>query len=125
MAVEYNPVGWFEIPVVDMERAIAFYEFVLGVKLERHKMGDVDMAWFGMKDGEYGSAGALISGCSKTPSMDGISIYLSTVDIPTTLKRAAEKGGDVLLEKENIGEYGYIGFMADSEGNRIGLHSRD
>jgi len=29
-----NPVGWFEIYVQDMARARAFYEAVLGVKLE-------------------------------------------------------------------------------------------
>lgn len=124
MAVEYNPVGWFEIPVTNMNRAVEFYETALEIKLERQRMGDVDMAWFGMKEGEYGSAGALIAGNAGTPGMTGVTIYLSTKDIPATLKRAAQHGGKILLEKEDIGEYGFIGFFADTEGNRIGLHSR-
>jgi uncharacterized protein len=28
-----NVVGWFEIPVVDMERAIRFYERVFGFQI--------------------------------------------------------------------------------------------
>ena len=31
-----NPVGWFEIYVQDMKRAKAFYEGVLGLKLQAH-----------------------------------------------------------------------------------------
>ncbi len=30
-----NIVGWFEIPVTDMERAIKFYEKVLDIELEK------------------------------------------------------------------------------------------
>ena len=30
-----NPVGWFEIYVQDMARARAFYEAMLGLRLER------------------------------------------------------------------------------------------
>jgi predicted enzyme related to lactoylglutathione lyase len=41
-----NLVGWFEIPVENMERAIAFYEKVLDLKMDRHQMGPLDMAWF-------------------------------------------------------------------------------
>lgn len=30
-------INWFEIPVTDMERAIAFYEPVMGLSLRREK----------------------------------------------------------------------------------------
>lgn len=41
-----NVVGWFEIPTLDLDRAQKFYEEVLGLKLERHTMGPLEMAWF-------------------------------------------------------------------------------
>ncbi len=41
-----NPVGWFELPVANMERAMKFYETVLDQKLDRNQMGSFDMAWF-------------------------------------------------------------------------------
>ncbi|MDV7397147.1 VOC family protein, partial [Arthrospira platensis SPKY1] len=46
MQFEHNVVSWFEIPVTDMSRAIAFYEAVMGYKLNRQQMGPVEMAWF-------------------------------------------------------------------------------
>jgi uncharacterized protein len=45
LEAKHNVVGWFEIPVLDMERAILFYETVFGFKLTRKKMGPIDMAW--------------------------------------------------------------------------------
>jgi predicted enzyme related to lactoylglutathione lyase len=35
--MEFNPVGWFEIYVQDMDRATKFYESVLGIKLGGRK----------------------------------------------------------------------------------------
>lgn len=54
-----NVVGWFEIPVSDMERAIKFYKAVFNFELERHKMGELDMAWFPFAD-VPGSPGTLV-----------------------------------------------------------------
>ncbi len=125
MSDKANPVGWFEIPVNDLSRAKAFYEQVFGMELQLQQMGPVEMAWFPMADSEYGAAGALIKGEWYQPSSDGVVIYLSTVDVNTTLDRAEEQGGKALQRKMSIGEYGFTGFMQDCEGNRIGLHSRE
>ena len=46
MDKQHNIVGWFEILVSNMERAIKFYETFFGVKLQREMMGNLDMAWF-------------------------------------------------------------------------------
>lgn len=35
MSLQYNLVGWFEIPVSDMERAIEFYKSVFQAELEQ------------------------------------------------------------------------------------------
>ena len=48
--MEFNPVGWFEIPVTDMERAKKFYTELLGYELSDQKMGSMKMAWFPMDD---------------------------------------------------------------------------
>ncbi len=60
MGVDFNQVGWFEIPTGDMRRAIRFYESVFDIKLEEHEMGPLQMAWFPMKAGEMGSPGSLV-----------------------------------------------------------------
>jgi predicted enzyme related to lactoylglutathione lyase len=124
MGAQANPVGWFEIPVTDMARAKDFYGHVFGFELEEHEMGPDLMAWFPMAEGVVGAAGTLILGEGYVPSDKGVLVYFTTPDIDAALARANEKGGKVLTEKMSIGEYGFIGMILDSEGNRIGLHTR-
>ena len=126
--MQNNAVGWFEIPVNNMERAIAFYEKVFEVKLDRNTMGEHDMAWFPWVDGGYGSGGSLVYHpefykCSK----DGVLIYLTanSGDLANELARVNDAGGLVVGEKEQISEeHGFMAIVIDSEGNRIALHSR-
>ena len=123
-----NPVGWFEIPVNDMERAIKFYETVLNIKLERHQMGPLDMAWFPAAPGWLGSMGTLVKHTDfYKPSHDGVLIYFTAFsgDVSNELGKVEAAGGKVLMPKKQISpEYGYMGLFEDSEGNRIALHCR-
>jgi predicted enzyme related to lactoylglutathione lyase len=126
--MENNIVGWFEIPVDDMERAIAFYEKVLNVKLSRNKLGVLDMAWFPWVEGGYGSGGSLVHHPDhyKT-SQEGVLIYLTspTGDLKNELSRVNEAGGNVIRGKSIISEeHGFMGLFTDTEGNRIAIHSR-
>jgi len=124
MGAEKNPVGWFEIPVTDMARAKAFYEHLLGLELEEHAMGPSRMAWFPMARDVTGAAGALVFGEGMKPSPEGVVVYFTAPDLEGALARAAEKGGAVLRGRTDIGEFGFYGLVRDSEGNRVGLHSR-
>lgn len=125
MPADHNPVGWFEIPVGDLDRAKAFYQTVFGFgDLPVHSMGPLTMAWFPFKEDSVGAPGALCLGETYEPSHAGTLVYLTAPDIDATLARAEANGGKALMPKMSIGEYGFVGFMEDSEGNRIGLHSR-
>ncbi len=123
MSEKTNPVGWFEIPVKDFNRARKFYEHVFEMNLEEHMVGEVQMAWFPMREGVPGAAGTLAKGEGYEPSSGGVLVYFSTPDIMKTLTRVETRGGRVLLSRTRIGEYGYIGIFQDSEGNRIGIHT--
>jgi predicted enzyme related to lactoylglutathione lyase len=124
MSVQRNPVGWFEIPVKDMARAKAFYEHVFALQLEEHQMGPHSMAWFPMLEGVPGSTGSLVKGEGYEPSLEGVLIHFTAPDIDAVLSRTKEKNGRVITEKTSIGEHGFYALIKDSEGNRIGLHSR-
>ena len=123
-----NVVGWFEIPVSNMKRAIAFYEKVLDLKLDRNKMGPLDMAWFPWTETGSGSPGSLVYHQEfYTPSANGVLIYLTahSGDLNNELARVEEAGGKVLQPKTQISEeYGHMAILIDSEGNRVALHSR-
>lgn len=125
MIKEMNPMGWFEIPVIDIKRAISFYEHLLVIKLEEHVLGELQMAWFPMKEEGIGASGSLVKGDDYIPSLKGVLIYFSAPDLDAAVDRAREQGGKVLTERTSIGEYGFVAMIQDTEGNRIGLHSRE
>jgi hypothetical protein len=118
-----NPVNWFEIPVIDMARAKAFYGNVFNLVLDLHDMGSLRMAWFPMENNAYGASGSLVQAEQYVPSRTGIIIYFSVENIEDILGKAGKSGGKILNPKMSKGEYGFIGHFEDSEGNCIGLHS--
>jgi uncharacterized protein len=123
VAIQTNPVNWFEIPVRDMGRAKKFYEKVLDRELTLEDMDGLKMAFFPMAEGVGGAAGTLIKGETYEPSHAGTVVYFSVDDIEETLRRINANGGKTLLPKKSIGEYGFIAHFEDPEGNRLALHS--
>jgi hypothetical protein len=121
--MEMNPIVWFEIPANDIERAKRFYETLLGLELSLNEMGLLKMAWFPMKEGVAGATGSLVQAEGYIPSHSGTVVYFSVDDINGTLDKANANGGKTLLPKMDIGEYGFIAHLEDSEGNRVALHS--
>jgi len=116
-----NPVFHFEIPVADMERAIAFYEAVFGYEMSLQDVDGYRMAFFPRNDGSPGASGALASGDVYKPSKEGAIIYFDVPDIDAVLGLARARGANVLYGKKHIGEAGYVAEIEDSEGNRIAL----
>ena len=126
---EYPKIGaitWFEIPTLDLDRAMRFYAAVFGCAFKREDApGDLPgtLAIFDYGDCE-GVGGALMQHPVLTPTRDGVVVYLSGgADLAEPLSRVEAAGGTVPLPKMAIGPYGFIAHFLDSEGNRIGLHS--
>ena len=122
-----NPVGWFEIYVEDMQRAKAFYEAVLAVKLQKLESsapGIAEMWALPMQQDAPGAAGALVK-MAGGPAGGGAStiVYFTSDDCSREVARVAPNGGSVMKDKFSIGEYGFIALVNDTEGNIIGLHS--
>ena len=119
-----NAVNWFEIPVVNFERAVAFYEQILAARLP------LDASFPGMRMAclpyqEPGVGGCLLEFAQARPHADGVRIYLNVGDdLGPVLDRVAAAGGQVIMSKTLVREdIGYIGMFSDSEGNVVGLHS--
>ena len=126
MEMKFNPVGWFEIAVDDMERAMKFYEAMLGYKLNlQPEIEGTLMAWFPMERGLEGATGSLVKHEMYKPSSTGSVVYFSSPsgDLANELTKAEEAGATVLVAKKGIGENGFIAMLKDSEGNTIALHS--
>lgn len=118
-----NPVGWFEIYVQDMERAKAFYESVFAGKLQKIESPELEMWAFPMQENGSGAAGALVKlpGCPS--GGNSTLVYFICENCAVEARKAKENGGKIHKEKFEIGKYGFIALVNDSEGNMIGLHS--
>jgi predicted enzyme related to lactoylglutathione lyase len=121
-----NPVTWFEIYVKDMERAKAFYEKTLGLKLQKLETPakEITEMWsFPMGKDSYGATGALVKMADGPTGVGGTMVYFECQDCAVEAKKVRENGGKIMKDKFAIGQHGFIALGNDSEGNMIGLHS--
>ncbi len=121
MTKKSNPVVYFEIPVVDIDRASRFYRTVFGFHFDREHIDNNEMALFPFVEEKAGISGALAKGDIYKPTKDGVVIYFKTENIDETLKLAASNGGQILYPKTDNG-IGLVAEFADTEGNRIALY---
>lgn len=118
-----NVIVWADIPVVDLQRASKFYADVTQLPVMPMPGFESEIALIMRPEGEEArivSADLYVGG---TPSHAGPTVYLGAQgDIDGMLARVPGAGGKVLQEKQNRGEMvGWVAFIEDSEGNRIGI----
>lgn len=120
-----NAIGWFDIYVNDMSRAVTFYESVLQRKLEPigDPTGETRMMGFPSNMGVYGAGGALVKTSHARPGAGGTLVYFSVADCAKEASRVVPAGGKVLRPKFSIGEFGWVAVCEDTEGNLFGLSS--
>jgi len=114
-------VGWFDIPVTDLDRATDFYRQVLDIEIDRYG-DDVPVAVMAHGPGDVSGCLALNEGFA--PSDQGPLLYFT---VEGRLNEAAALveglGGRVLESAHSIEPHGHRAVVLDSEGNRICLHS--
>jgi predicted enzyme related to lactoylglutathione lyase len=120
--MEGQTLCWTDIPVIDLDRAIAFYSAVLDAPVTKEE-GQPGME-FGLLPHDDNTSGCLTLGGDNQPSLLGPLIYLS-VDgrLDAAVDAVEANGGQVQQASHQIGPYGYRAVVIDSEGNRIALHS--
>jgi predicted enzyme related to lactoylglutathione lyase len=121
-----NPVGWFEIYVDDLDRALSFYETVLRVTFD--DIGNpaeeaLKMKAFPSDMEQYGASGALVHMEGVLAGGNSVMVYFSCDDCAVEESRVAGAGGEIIRPKFSIGEYGFVALARDTEGNMFGLHS--
>ena len=115
-----NAINHFELPVRDMDRALACYETLLGAPLRRELFGGLPYALFPHE--EPGVSGALVQDPKRSPGA-GALVYLNAgTELDAILSRAERAGASVLLPKTAIGPEGSIALLRDTEGNTIGFN---
>jgi predicted enzyme related to lactoylglutathione lyase len=118
-----HAIHWFEIFVTDLDRAVRFYQTVLGIELRRGVEDGRPMAIFASAV-EAGVGGALVRDPAREPIDRGVIVYLdANGKLDACLARVERAGGRVVTPKTDIGPPGFIALVRDTEGNLVGLHS--
>lgn len=118
-----NPVGWFEIPVADIDRAAKFYSAALGFEIAQQEHFGHKFGFFPMGDcTSPGISGALIHSPPVKPSHEGTTVYFRFPALDPVVAQVENSGGKILIPRTQIGMFGFMAQFEDSEGNRIGLH---
>ena len=117
-----NPVTYFEIPVLDLDRAIKFYTTIFNFSFQKEIIDHYEMALFPFSDSSNGITGALVKGDVYKPTKEGVIIYFHTESIERTLELVQKYPATILYPKTSVGSNGFVAEFEDSEGNRIALH---
>jgi uncharacterized protein len=120
-----NLISIVEIPTIEFPRAITFYQTILNTSIEEINMDGILMGLF--PNEEEAVSVALINGGQYKTSMDGAVIYFNAGDdLQIVLDKIKVNGGKIIIPKTDIGSgIGFYAMFMDTEGNKLGLHSKN
>lgn len=118
--IRSNPIVWLDIPVLDLDRAIAFYQPVLDWTLDDQRP-HAEMAIFRHKKGEV--AIALILQMSPPGGLDPLPYLNCHGRLERALEQVEQYGGRIEQPIHPLAPFGFRAVIRDSEGNRVALHS--
>ena len=119
-------VAHFEVHADNPERAMGFYERVLGWKFSAWGPQEYWLINTG-PDTVPGINGGLVR---RRGPIDGTGViaFVCTVDVPdldATLRTALAEGATMALERQAIPGVGWLAYIKDTEGNVLGIMQND
>ena len=114
---------WVDIPVRDLDRALAFYSAVLGQPVTREGGPGFSFGLFPHEIQGVGGCLYLPDG-DNAPSSQGPMVYLNAEGrLAASVQAVLAHGGRVEQAPHQIGPHGWRAIVIDCEGNRVALHS--
>lgn len=112
-----NPVTWFEIMGNDASIQ-AFYLELFGWKTtESPQPGYGTIGW------EASQMGGAVGAIPEMPAY--VAIYPEVQDVDGTLEKAAENGGKILMQAQDMSQVGVrVGMFSDPDGNMLGVYKQ-
>lgn len=117
---EKNRVVWVDVPVKDLDRAVAFYAAVLANKTEKMSFPGGE---FGLLDHQDGNGGCLVVKPEEISATGSLVYFNADGRIRDAVAQAEKLGAKILEPVNSIGGHGFRAVLLDSEGNRVALHS--
>jgi predicted enzyme related to lactoylglutathione lyase len=117
-----SQVVWFDVPCVDLDRAIVWYSAVLDCQVAKEEMPGFAMGILPHGGPAIGGCLVVMKDCK--PSDSGVLIYLNCDGrLDDAVAQVEPNGGEVRQGVHVIGPHGSRAIVIDSEGNRVALHS--
>ena len=126
-----NTVIHFEIPADNVEKLKGFYEKLFDWKIIHTPVESMDY-WIiqtvptddkGMLQ-RPGVNGGMFPKSPEQKNLLPVN-YITVENIDESIKKVADLGGKILMEKQKVPTVGFIALAADPEGNSIGLLQPD
>ena len=120
-----NSIDWFEIPVLNFDRAKEFYSRIYNYEMTETTRNSLRIGFLPMDRDAKGVGGTIVQGNDFIPTSLGVKVYLNAgKDLMDVLNRVIAAGGEIIVHKTLINdEFGYFATFEDTDGNHISLHS--
>lgn len=112
-----HPIVHIEIPCKDVPASAKFYNEAFGWPSEASDSAGVSYTLFSAAPGPGGGFVAL----DDHYKVGEVVIYIGTDDMEATVAQAVAAGGTVLMPIMEIPNNGWMAWVADPTGNRIGI----
>lgn len=127
-----NIITWFEIPVLETERAKKFYETILDIEMVTKQIpqSGEELTFFPFDPNIIQATSGRVTGVlskspNSQPSDKGCIVYINAYPkIMDVINKVEKAGGKILVQPFHMNA-GYIAVIRDSEGNRVGLHAEE
>ena len=118
-------INWFEIYVLDLDRAEAFYKKIFNASFFEMKDYPYDARGITLNETPESLEGALVKHPSRRPSHEhGTILFFEVDDVDETVEHVKQENIPVWREPFSIGHSPErMAIVADSEGNAIGIMS--
>lgn len=114
-----NPTGtpiWYELMTSDLEASRAFYEEVLGWKVQPAPAGERDYRMIDAGNGFVGGALELDDKMRQGGARPTWLFYVGVEDVDATVAKVVAEGGRVLLEAFDLPGIGRLAMITDPQG---------
>ena len=118
-------INWFEIHVLDLDRAEAFYKKIFNASFFEMKDYPYDARGITLNETPESLEGALVKHPSRRPSHEhGTILFFEVDDVDETVEHVKQEKIQVWREPFSIGHsHERMAIVGDSEGNAIGIMS--
>lgn len=122
ITMQTHALNWFEIPATDLDRAIIFYNAILG-NVRKGTFFGMELGLFESDKQAGGIGGSIVVRPDMKPSSNGSLLYINTNGhLDKVLSQVEAAGGKIIVPTISLGDFGWSAIIEDSEGNRVGLH---